>query len=66
MLRTFWLVAVALLATLLACSQKDRVQGADVLSLSREGRGAILIDGETGSADGVDLKAVFSITTSPS
>jgi outer membrane protein OmpA-like peptidoglycan-associated protein len=59
MLRKFWILAVALLATLLACSQKDRVQDADILSLSREGRGAVLIDGEAAAADGVDLKAVF-------
>lgn len=54
-----WFIAVATLATFLSCSQKDRIQDADVLSLSKEGRGAILIDGEAGNAEGVDLKAVF-------
>ncbi len=53
-----WFIAVCLLATALSCSQKERLN-ADVLSLSKEGRGRILIDGEAGNADGIDLKAVF-------
>ncbi len=59
MRKYFWSVAIALLATVLSCSQKDRLENADILSLSKEGRGAVLIDGEAGASEGVDLKAVF-------
>jgi peptidoglycan-associated lipoprotein len=59
MVRIYWCLAIALLATFLSCSQKDRVQDADILSLSKEGRGSVLIDGEAGAADGVDLRAIF-------
>jgi peptidoglycan-associated lipoprotein len=55
----FFAFCVALMVTALACSHRDRVHDADAFATSREGRGPILIDGEAGFADGVDLEAVF-------
>lgn len=57
--RNWFPLTIAMLATLLACSQKDRVNDADIMSLSKDGRGKALIDGEAGQAEGIDLKSVY-------
>lgn len=59
MFRAFILASLLALTLIGACSQKERVENADTLALSREGRGKMLIDGEAGASEGVDLKAVF-------